>query len=463
LSQCPSGLGGNCMGQWESHDMAYDRYTWDEILQYFYANTVISGVYPVPGGWSLRYEGNGYADLDRVKILLDGPARPIDVGASDFTLEWWIKALPGENGTAACVPGGDNWIRGNTLLDRDVFGAGDYGDYGISLAGGRLAFGVHNGTEAHTMCGSARLDDGTWHHVAVTRRAADGWLTIFVDGTLDVEGDGPDGDLSYRDGRTSTYSNDPFLVIGAEKHDTDRLLYPSFRGWIDEVRVSAGLRYAAPFPTPAASFSPDADTMALYHFDRGFGDAIEDSAGAAGGPSAGLREYGGVENGPEWTSNSPWYVAPTAMPTLNWPTPTATPTRTPTRTPTSTQTPVASSATPSPTPTDTPATSVTLTYTPTTIASETPTATPTATSSGAPTSAPSLTPTPAFSATPTGETQAGDLNLDGGADVVDLQLCVNVVLGIETSPDIVSRADLNEDGAVNVLDVQALVNIILAA
>jgi len=36
-----------------------------------------------------------------------------------------------------------------------------------------------------------------------------------------------------------------------------------------------------------------------------------------------------------------------------------------------------------------------------------------------------------------------------------------VVLGIETSLDIVARADLNRDGEVNILDIQALVNIIL--
>lgn len=484
LSQCPSGLGGNCMGQWESRDLAFDRYTWDEILQFFYTNTVISGVDPVPGGWSLRYEGNGYGDLDRVKILLDGPARPVDVGASDFTLEWWMKALPGQNGSTACTPGGDNWIRGNALLDRDVFGAGDYGDYGISLAGGRLAFGVHNGTEAQTMCGSARVDDGVWHHVAVTRRSADGWLAIYVDGALNAEGDGPDGDLSYRDGRTSTYPNDPFLVIGAEKHDTDRLAYPSFRGWVDEVRVSLGLRYASPFPTPAGRFSPDPDTMALYHFDRGFGDTIEDSAGAAGGPSTGLREYGGVVNGPEWTSDSPWYVVPTPTPTLSWPTATATPSRTPTRTasPTPTQTPSST-----PTPTGTSATTATLTHTATAFASATRTPTPTATSSGTPTSAPSVVPSPTQptassatetptstavhtpthtaspvpSSTPGEQVRVGDLNQDGAADVVDLQLCVNVILEIETSPAIVAAADLNQDGEVNILDVQALVNIIL--
>ena len=74
-----------------------------------------------------------------------------------------------------------------------------------------------------------------------------------------------------------------------------------------------------------------------------------------------------------------------------------------------------------------------------------------------PTSTASVLP----SSTP-GSGLPGDLNLDGRVDVRDLQLCVNVILGNETDPGIVSRADVNSDGAVNVLDAQAIVNIILA-
>ena len=45
---------------------------------------------------------------------------------------------------------------------------------------------------------------------------------------------------------------------------------------------------------------------------------------------------------------------------------------------------------------------------------------------------------------------------------MDVQLCVNVFLGVETDPDVVARADVNGDGAVNVLDVQRIVNVFLA-
>ena len=363
-SQCQdAGLGDRCMGQIESRDMSYDRETWDEILATFYVGSTLTPVWNPPGGWSLRYEGNGYSDLDRVKLPIDNPPRPIDVGG-DFTLEWWMKATPGQNTTRACTTGDGDWMYGNSMFDRDISTGGDYGDYGISLANGRIAFGVNNGTSGITLCGSTNVADGNWHHVAVQRRQGDGLMQIFVDGALDAAGSGPTGDISYRDARPTTLSNDPFLVIGAEKYDLNNSTYPSFRGWIDEVRISDTLRYSGPFPTPSARFSTDGNTMGLYHFNEGYGRTIHDSSGASGGPSNGTRPYGGDPNGPEWTYDSPWYVPP--------PTPSPTPTRTPTatRTPTPTRT-----ATATPTATATATRTPTASFTPT----RTPTRTPTAT------------------------------------------------------------------------------------
>jgi hypothetical protein len=178
-SQCESaGLAGNCMGQVESRDMAYDAYTWDEIVYAFYTGTGLSPVWDPPGGFALRYFGNGYGDLDRVKIQIDDPSNsdpgpPADVGRQDFTLEWWMKALPGEN-TAGPVTCGDNtdWIYANILLDRDRFNQDR--KFGVSLADGRLVFGVSgDGTGDLTLCSTTRLDDGLWHHVAVQRRHGD--------------------------------------------------------------------------------------------------------------------------------------------------------------------------------------------------------------------------------------------------------------------------------------------------
>jgi hypothetical protein len=255
--------------------------------------------------YSLRFYGNGANDIDRVKIKLDAPARPVDVGGS-FTLEFWMKALDGENvGVAACDTN-DGWITGNIIFDRDVYGAGDYGDYGIALSDGRVAFGVSKGSAGNTICGATNIADGQWHHVAVTRHKQTGALQIFVDGVLDAQGTSATGNVSYRNGRATGYPNsDPFLVIGAEKHDAGSA-YPSFRGWLDEVRISRGIRYVNNFPPPSQPFVTDTRTLGLYHFDEGAGKKVNDSANAVGGPSNGKRKFGGSPAGPEWSSDTPF-------------------------------------------------------------------------------------------------------------------------------------------------------------
>jgi glucose/arabinose dehydrogenase len=265
------------------------------------------------GAGSLRFFGNGTNDIDRVKILLDNPPRPVDVGG-DFTLEFWMKTAAG-NGSGACAAGDDNWMNGNVIFDRDVFGGGDFGAYGISLfgSGGQLAFGVNRLGTGTTICGTANVADGAWHHVAATRSSGSGQLRIFVDGALDASGTGPTGDVSYRDGRATTHPNsDPFLVIGAEKFDLGPG-FPSFHGWIDEVRISTVVRYGAAFSPPTAPFATDTTTAALYHFDEGNGNAIVDDAHALGGPSTGVRRLGGSPAGPQWSPDTPF---PTATPAI---------------------------------------------------------------------------------------------------------------------------------------------------
>lgn len=314
---------------------------------------------------SLRFYGSGVNDIDRVKIRIDGAGSPANIGAVNFTIEFWIKALPGENNAPACTSNDRNWIYGNVIVDRDVFGAGDYGDFGLSLRGGRLAFGVSRGSSELHICGTSDLADGSWHHVAVTRRASDGAMQIYVDGTREASGTGPSGDISYRSGRPSSYPNsDPYLVLGAEKHDFGAQ-YPSFSGWLDELRLSTVRRYTASFTPPGAPFITDSNTAALYHFDEGQGTIAGDSSTASGGPSDGALRVGRRGSGPigpVWSGDTPWPApAPTPSATVTaTPTPTATldpelPTATPTETPTPTATldPELPTATPTVTPTAT--------------------------------------------------------------------------------------------------------------
>ncbi len=254
-------------------------------------------------GTALQFFGHGFGDIDRVKILIDAPEVPADVGATDFTIEWWMRANPGDNTAGPISPAASNWLQGNILIDRDISGAGDFGDYGVSLGEGRLAFGVGTALSEQTIVGSTNVADGAWHHVAVTRRLSDGRLQLYVDGLLDASGQGPAGDVSYRNDRPTSSPNDPFLVLGAEKHG---LGGPggSYRGWIDELRISNGLRYAEPFVRPSAPFTSDGNTVALYHFDEGMGTSLGDSSGALGGPSNGELRVGGSPPGPEWVAST---------------------------------------------------------------------------------------------------------------------------------------------------------------
>lgn len=276
-------------------------------------------------GYSLRFYGHGTGGIDRVKIRIDAPAVPADVSAN-FTIEFWLKALLSENNSAACVPSGSSWRNGNVIIDRDINGNGDYGDYGISMAGGKIAFGVSKGASAKTICGATNVADGNWHHIAVTRNTTTGALKIFVDGKTDgLAKSGPLGNISYRNTRPSSYPNsDPFLVFGAEKHDAGAA-FRSFSGFLDEVRISKSVRYTVNFAKPTTAPNSDAATVALYHFDEGPAGnctgAINDSSALS--TSDGQCMFGGSgQGGPQFSTDVPFVAPPTATP----PPPTATPT-----------------------------------------------------------------------------------------------------------------------------------------
>jgi hypothetical protein len=55
----------------------------------------------------------------------------------------------------------------------------------------------------------------------------------------------------------------------------------------------------------------------------------------------------------------------------------------------------------------------------------------------------------------------GDLDLDGDVDSVDVQICIQVMLGYQQDPGVGRRADLNRDGLVNSLDLQSMIMLIL--
>ncbi len=308
--QCAdAGLTGRCLGQWDSKSQADAGQTFEQILTGAYTNSRLNFY---RANYTLWFNGSAFVNAGRVQVPIDTGARGADVGGADFTLEFWLKALPGQNMAfdAARTPANtcgvnDGWIKGSVVLDRDIVGAAQHGDYGLALAGGRVAFGLNNGLIGTTLCGATDVTDGAWHHVAVTRQRSDGWLRIWVDGRLDAEVDGPDGDISYLDGRTGG-AVDPFLVIGGRKIDSDPVLKPSFTGWLDELRFSDAVRYTAAFE-PGGRLAIDNATTSLYRFDEGAGagactGAVGD-AFPASPPGSGACIHGGSPAAPLWVVN----------------------------------------------------------------------------------------------------------------------------------------------------------------
>lgn len=260
---------------------------------------------------SVRFFGTAADGIDRVLIPVGtqsgAPGPATDVGAEDFTIEFWMRTADANASPApTCNTTGYDWIRGAIIFDRDRLGAGGR-DFGVAINAGRIAFGLENGSgQQFQVCSSRMVNDGAWHHVAVQRRRSDGWLWLYVDGIQQVSQDGPDGDLSLPD--VPAYDpREPYISLGAEKYD---LVNIGYRGWLDELRLSTVLRYptstslvGAPSFVPMGPFLPDESTAGLYHFDEGVGVIARDASASA--TDAQLR-VGGSPPVPQWSPETPF-------------------------------------------------------------------------------------------------------------------------------------------------------------
>lgn len=266
-------------------------------------DTQVKAGFATPEGRSLRFRNRTSLDQrgNRVMIPLQTPERPANVGADDMTIELYLRADSQNAATTPCADVQDAWTQGNLIVNRDNLGVADHGRFGLSLMDGRLAFGVTKATQGTTACGVTDLRDNRWHHVAVTRRASDGLIELWLDGELEASAGGPAGDVSYRQDRPRYRFRDPYLELGGFKWGSSSTR--DFSGWIDELRISRVRRYSAAFPPPP-SMSADAETVLLFRFDEGAGSLLFDESGHPGGGSHGAREKGGIEPGPCWSRES---------------------------------------------------------------------------------------------------------------------------------------------------------------
>ncbi|HEX9028849.1 MAG TPA: SpoIID/LytB domain-containing protein, partial [Anaerolineales bacterium] len=314
-----------CLNQTGSAALARRGYTWDEILAYYYPGSQLSQINPGINSYALQFNGiPGDGPLsNRVQFNLIDPRQPqnslpINVGAADFTIEWWMKAsAPLTQAEALRCGSNQSWKRGTILLDRSLAEAGP--QYGVSLAGEKLAVGVTGPDGSSlTLCGTSQVADGQWHHIAFQRRQADGRLWLFVDGQLDAYAAGPPGDISFQTDSSKTGQFDPFLFLGGGKDDPGAPAHQFYAGLVDELRFSSVLRYPTrgDFQPPDSPFIPDQTTLGLYHFDDGIGSIVTDAAGSQSSPTNGQSFTSGRMRGLEWVATQLFYTFKVYIPSI---------------------------------------------------------------------------------------------------------------------------------------------------
>lgn len=248
--------------------------------------------------YSIRFNGNG-ADVNRIRIPLENGSTiqyPVNVGAGDFTVENWIKALYSENTTTST----DEDARySNIFYDRDSWGEQRGHVIGVTRSGANLVvtFGqAGSGGTWTSISTTSNIGDNEWHHIAVTRNQSTGLVRIFVDGTQEASGTYDTTNWSFPAGHTVASGQDnQNLILGCEKHDVGYY----FNGELDELRISDVVKYNSTF-TPSRHLTVDADSVALFRFDEGNGTSVACSANV--GNVAGTMLVGGSPAGPTWNA-----------------------------------------------------------------------------------------------------------------------------------------------------------------
>jgi hypothetical protein len=190
--------------------------------------------------------------------------------------------------SAAGVPGtgpltAEAWVRPgvNNLNGLILANANDTAGWSLELNNGQLTFWLATNQGWVFNRHPAALLAGQWYHVAAT--LAGGVAQTFVDGSASTATN------------VGTLTQGPALRFGGFSG------YPFFNGTLDEVRVSNLARYSASFTRPAGPFTPDANTLGLWHFDEGSGQQALDVSAAANHATLGTGA-GADSADPVWTA-----------------------------------------------------------------------------------------------------------------------------------------------------------------
>jgi hypothetical protein len=165
---------------------------------------------------------------------------------------------------------------------------------------GNPLFGTNISGSQITFQATAALPQNVWAHIAVTVDAT-GVATIYINGVAQGTGGGFTNPLSLMGPTTNNW-------LGRSQYSPPAVAAPGdpyFFGQIDEFRISNIVRYTTNFaPVPKTEFTPDGNTVALYHFNEG-GTAQTTVDASANGFNAVLGATTAVESvDPTWVGGS---------------------------------------------------------------------------------------------------------------------------------------------------------------
>ena len=167
--------------------------------------------------------------------------RPVQ---DDFSLSVWFKTT-----SSAGTLG--NWYDGIGLADAEVSGVDN--DFGLTMASGRIMFGV--GNPDVTITSPLSYNDDLWHNVIVTRNKTTGQIIMYVDGNQVATGTGNTSTLDapssiqiaksannqYYPGFISVFHAYNIVLSPSQVLQNYNTLYP---------------RYIEPTPTPTNTETP---------------------------------------------------------------------------------------------------------------------------------------------------------------------------------------------------------------
>ncbi len=175
--------------------------------------------------------------------------------SKNFTFEAWIKRSRDTNNAEIIF---SDFAKASGKEMYRVFVDGN-----SQKCGGtdQLAFLQQNGNSLQ--CSGQTINVGPWYHVAISKKA-NGERKMFINGKL----------VSTNTNAPAPADSDGAGSIGRSGSVNEGY----FAGFIDEVRISDIARYQSNFSPPLSNLGEDANTVALWHFDEGYGQTTIDSS-----------------------------------------------------------------------------------------------------------------------------------------------------------------------------------------